>query len=52
MLEFETQKQKTCGTSLVAKWLRVCVPVSGMQARYLVRELRFRMLQGSEVQAP
>ena len=28
-------------TSLVVQWLRICLPMQGMQVQVLVRELRF-----------
>ena len=31
-------------TSLVVQWLRICLPMQGMQVRSLVRELRSPML--------
>ena len=34
-------------TSLVAQWLRICLPMQGMQVQYLVRELRSHVLWGS-----
>ena len=30
-------------TSLVVQWLRLCLPVPGVQVRFLVRELRSHM---------
>ena len=32
------------GTSLVVQWLRICLPVQGIHARFLVRNLRSHML--------
>ena len=32
------QKQEKDGTSLVAQWLRICLPMQGTQVRALVRE--------------
>ena len=37
------EKQKASGTSLVVQWLRVCLPVLGMQVQPLILELRFHM---------
>ena len=34
-------------TSLVAQWLRICLPVQGMQVQYLVGELRSYVLWGN-----
>jgi len=33
-------KQRLTGTSLVAQWLRLCLPMQGVQVNSLVRELR------------
>ena len=34
-------KKETRGTSLAVWWLRICLPVQGVQVQSLVRELRF-----------
>ena len=34
-------------TSLVAQWLRICLPMQGMQVQYLVGELRSHVLWGN-----
>ena len=36
-------KSDQTGTSLVVQWLRLCLPVQGVQVRSLVRKLRSHM---------
>ena len=36
------------GISLVAQWLRLCLPMQGVWVQSLVGELRFRMLRGMD----
>ena len=36
----QEEERILCGTSLVAQWLRVCLPLKGTQARSLVRQLK------------
>ena len=36
--ELEKEKQTEAGTSLVAQWLRICLPVQGTQVQALVQE--------------
>ena len=38
------------GASLVVKWLRLLLPMQGVQVRSLVRELRSHMPHGQEKQ--
>ena len=38
---FNLKKQQ--GTSLVVRWLRLCLPMQGVWVRTLVRELRSHM---------
>ena len=38
---------KYLGTSLVAQWLRILLPMQGTWVRSLVRELRSHMSQGN-----
>jgi len=33
----------TYGTSMVVQWIRICIAMQGMQAQFLVRELRLYM---------
>ena len=35
------------GTSLVVQWLRIPLPIQGIQVQSLVQELRSHMLQGN-----
>ena len=40
----ETNRNQSPGTSLGAQWLRLRLPMQGVQVRSLARELRFHML--------
>ena len=40
-------KSLLIGTSLVGQWLRICLPMQGIQVRSLVGEPRSHVLQGS-----
>jgi len=40
-------KSLLIGTSLVVQWLRICLPMQGIQVRSLVGEPRSHMLQGN-----
>ena len=35
------------GTSLVVQWLRICLAMQSTWVRFLVRKLKFHMLQGN-----
>ena len=39
------------GASLVVQWLRICLPVQGMQVWALIRELGSHVLQGNQAWA-
>ena len=41
------KKSVITGTSLVAQWLRIHLPMQGMKVRSLVGELRCHMAQGN-----
>ena len=45
-------KRKLFRDSLLVQWLRIHLLMQGTQVRSLVRKLRSRMLQGSQVHAP
>ena len=40
---FSSNLKTILGTSLVVQWLRLCLPMQGVQVQSLVRELRFNM---------
>ena len=44
-IKWESTPKKHCrlGTSLVVQWLKICLPVQGMQVWFLVGELRSQM---------
>ena len=39
----------TYGTSMVVQWIRICIAMQGMQAQFLVRELRSYMSWSNSV---
>ena len=42
------QKIKPLGTSLVVQWLRLCLPMQGVQFQSLVMELRSHMAHAAK----
>ena len=46
--EAKTEVKNTCGDSLVVQWLRLCLPMQGVQVRTLIRELRSHMPYGQK----
>ena len=45
---FHMQKIKPLGTSLVVQWLRLCLPMQGVQFQSLVMELRSHMAHAAK----
>ena len=45
---FIRDKNNQVGTSPVVQWLRLCLPMKGVQVQSLVRELRYHMPQGQK----
>ena len=45
---FHMQKSKPLGTSLMVQWLRLCLPMQGVQFQSLVMELRSHMAHAAK----
>ena len=46
--DFPEAPRLRSGTALMARWLRICLPIQGIWVRFLVRELRSHVLRATK----